>query len=117
VTNNLDETASDVEARLFADDPLDTGQTDTGYVQSIEPGETVSVTFELTAAASATPEKTYPISFDFRYDDADGNSQLSNTVRMPIDVVEGEDGGLPLPLILAAVVLVAVAGAVWYRRQ
>ncbi|MFC6615125.1 COG1361 S-layer family protein [Halopenitus salinus] len=117
VTNNLDETASDVEARLFADDPLDTGQTDTGYVQSIEPGETVTVTFELTAAASATPEKTYPISFDFRYDDADGNSQLSNTVRMPIDVVEGEDGGLPLPLILAAVVLVAVAGAVWYRRQ
>ncbi|WP_241996863.1 COG1361 S-layer family protein, partial [Halorubrum sp. SD626R] len=29
VTNNLDEPASDVEARLFADDPLDTGTTDT----------------------------------------------------------------------------------------
>ncbi|MFA9515652.1 COG1361 S-layer family protein [Halopenitus sp. H-Gu1] len=117
VTNNLDETATDVEARLFADDPLDTGEADTGYVESIEPGETVTLTFELTASASATPEKTYPISFDFRYDDEDGNSQLSDTVRVPIDVVQGEEGGLPLPLILVVVVIVAVAGAVWYRRQ
>ncbi|QHS18283.1 exo-alpha-sialidase [haloarchaeon 3A1-DGR] len=118
VTNNLDETASDVEARLFADDPLDTGTTDTGYVQSIEPGETVTVTFELTASASATPEKTYPISFDFRYDDADGNSQISNTVRVPVDVVEAEEGGLPIPLILGAILgLVVIAAVVRYRRQ
>jgi sialidase-1 len=117
VTNNLNETVTDVEARLFADDPLSTGETDTGYVESLEPGETVTVTFELTAAASATPGKTYPISFDFRYDDAQANSQLSNTVRVPIDVTEAEEGGLPVPLILVVVIIMAIAGAVWYRRQ
>ncbi|SEH58497.1 sialidase-1 [Halopenitus malekzadehii] len=118
VTNNLDETASDVEARLFANDPLDTGETDTGYVQSIEPGETVEVTFELAASGTATPGKTYPISFDFRYDDADGNSQLTDTVRAPVDVVESEGGGLPVPLLVGAVLGIAVIGAVvWYRRQ
>ena len=117
VTNNLNETVTDVEARLFADDPLSTGETDTGYVESLEPGETITVTFELTAAASATPGKTYPISFDFRYDDAQANSQLSNTVRVPIDVTEAEEGGLPVPLILVVVVIMAIAGAVWYRRQ
>ena len=117
VTNNLNESVTDVEARLFADDPLDTGETDTGYVESLDPGETVTVSFELTAAASATPGKTYPISFDFRYDDEQDTSQLSNTVRVPVDVTESQEGGLPLPLVLGGVVLAAIVGAVWYRRQ
>ena len=117
VTNNLDEEVSDVEARLFADDPVATGDTDTGYAQSIAPGESVTMTFDLSATGSATPGSTYPISFDFRYDDADGNSQLSDTVRVPIDVTESEGGGLPLPA-LAVVLLVVVAGAaVYYRRR
>jgi len=101
---------------MFANDPVSTGDTDTGYAQSIEPGETVTMTFDLTAAGSATPGSTYPISFDFRYDDADGNSKLSDTVRVAIDVVESGGGRLPLPLIAVAV-LVAVGGAVYYRRN
>lgn len=116
VTNNLDEEVTDVEGRMFADDPVATGDTDTGYAQSIEPGETVTMTFDLTAAGSATPGGTYPISFDFRYDDVDGDSKLSDTVRVAIDVTESDGGGLPLPLIAVAV-LVAVGGAVYYRRN
>jgi sialidase-1 len=117
VTNNLDETVTDVEGRLFAKDPLDTGQADTGYVQSIDPGETVAVTFDLSAAGSATPAKTYSISFDFRYDDEDGNSKLSDTVRVPIEVTESEEGGLPIRLIAIAVAVLAIGGFLWYRRQ
>ncbi|PHQ38888.1 exo-alpha-sialidase [Halorubrum persicum] len=117
VTNNLNETASDVEARLFADDPLDTGDTDTGYVQSLEPGETTTMTLELTTTGSATPGSTYPISLDFRYDDADGDSQLTDTFRVPIDVVESEDGGLPLPVIIVALLVVGTGGLVVYRRR
>ncbi|WP_231741324.1 COG1361 S-layer family protein [Halorubrum sp. CBA1125] len=117
VTNNLNETASDVEARLFADDPLDTGATDTGYVQSIGPGETTTMTFELTTTASATAGSTYPVSFDFRYDDADGDSQLTDTYRVPIDVTESEDGGLPLPVIVVALLVVATGALAVYRRR
>ncbi|WP_241982639.1 MULTISPECIES: COG1361 S-layer family protein [unclassified Halorubrum] len=117
VTSNLNETASDVEARLFADDPLDTGETDTGYVQSIEPGETTTMTFELTATGSATPGSTYPISFDFRYDDSDGDSQLTDTFRLPVDVVEAEDGGLPIPVIIVVLLVVGTGGLVVYRRR
>ncbi|MCG1004950.1 MULTISPECIES: COG1361 S-layer family protein [Halobacterium] len=118
VTNNLNETVTDVEARLFADNPLDTGDADTGYREALDPDETVTMTFELTAAGSATPEKTYPISFDFRYDDERGNSQLTNTMRVPIDVVESSGGGLPIPLIAGVIVVVGGAAAVlWYRRQ
>jgi hypothetical protein len=119
VTNNLDETVSGVEARMFANDPISTGETDTGYVESLDPGETVTMTFELSSSASATPDSTYPISFDLRYDDADGDSQLSDTFRVPIDVVETENEGLPLSSILVAVLVVVAAGGgvVWYRRQ
>lgn len=118
VTNNLNETVGDVEARLFTDDPIATGNTDTGYAQAIEPGETVTMTFDLSATASATPGSTYPISFDFRYDDANGDSQLSDTVRVPIDVTESEGGGLPIgPIIVVLVVVAAGGAAVWYRRR
>lgn len=117
VTNNLNETASDVEARLFADDPLDTGDTDTGYVQSLDSGETTTMTFELTTTGSATPGSTYPISLDFRYDDADGDSQLTDTYRVPIDVTESEGGGLPLPVIIVALLVVGTGALVVYRRR
>ena len=118
VTNNLGETATDVEGRLFASDPLDPGEADTGYVESLDPGETTTMTFELTASGSATPEKTYPISFDFRYDDERGNSQLSDTVRVPVDTVEPEGGGFPTTGIVIVLVVVAGVGALlWYRRR
>lgn len=116
VTNNLDEEVSDVEARLFADDPVATGDTDTGYAQSIAPGESVTMTFDLSATGSATPGSTYPISFDFRYDDADGNSQLSDTSRVAITLVESE-GGFPLFSVFGLLVTVAVAGGAVYYTQ
>jgi sialidase-1 len=117
VTNNLNEVASDVEVRLFADDPLDTGDTDTGYVQSLDPGETKMVTFELTTTGSATVGSTYPISLDFRYDDTEGDSHLTKTYRIPIDVTESEEGGLPLPVIAVALLVIGVGALVIYRRQ
>ena len=116
VTNNLDEPVENVEARLFADSPLDSGD-DEGFVAELEPGESTTLTFDLSASGSATA-KTYPVSFDFRYDDADGNSQLSDTTRIPITVVEGE-GGFPVGLGLGAlaVVVVVSAGAYVLRRR
>lgn len=115
-TNNLDETVTDVQARLFADDPLSTGDNNEGYVQSIEPGETVTLTYELSASSGATAGKTYPASMDFRYDDERGNSHLSNTVRVPIDVTSEESGGLPIGTIaLVGLVLVGVGAVVRYR--
>ncbi|MFC7185375.1 COG1361 S-layer family protein [Halorubrum yunnanense] len=117
VTNNLDEPARDVEARLFADDPLDTGATDTGYVQSLGPGETTTLRFELTTTGSATAGSTYPVSLDFRYDDADGDSQLSDTYRVPIEVTASEGGGLPVPVIVVALLVLGTGALVVYRRR
>ncbi|MGM0684718.1 MAG: COG1361 S-layer family protein [Halobacteriota archaeon] len=114
VTNNLDEPVTDVEARLFADDPLDSGD-DEGFVDELGPGESTTLTFDLEATGSAAT-KTYPVSFDFRYDDANGNSQLSDTTRIPITVVESE-GGFPLGLALGVLLVVIALGAGVYAFQ
>jgi hypothetical protein len=114
VTNNLDEPVENVEARLFADSPLDSGD-DEGFVAELEPGESTTLTFDLSASGSATA-KTYPVSFDFRYDDANGNSQLSDTSRVPITVVEGE-GGFPVGLGLGALAVVVALGAGVYALR
>ena len=99
---------------MFTDDPLDSDN-DEGFVEELAPGETVTMTFDLDADAGATPN-TYPISFDFRYDDERGNSQLSDTTRVAIHVAEAE-GGLPWLLIATVVLIGAGAGAYVYQRR
>ncbi len=111
VTNNLDQTVSDVEARLFADSPLDSDD-DEAFAESLDPGESTTMTFELEAESGATA-KTYPISFDFRYDDQRGTSQLSDTTRVPITVVPS-DGGFPWLLVVVGLLVVLAAGGGYY---
>ena len=114
VTNNRDGTVTDVEARMFPDGPLDSDD-DEAFVESLDPGETTTMTFELEADAGATP-KTHPVSFDFRYDDARGNSQLSETMRVPISVVES-DGDVPWLLVVGVLLVVVLAAGGYYRYR
>lgn len=115
VTNNLDEEVSDIEAKLFTSDPLDS-EDDEGYAASLAPGESTTITFEVNAEGGAVT-KTHPISMDFRYDDADGRSQVSDTTRVAMQVTESQDSGLPLPLIGGIVIVVAIAGGLLYRNR
>jgi hypothetical protein len=108
VTNNLNESVSDISAKLFADDPISTGD-DEAFVTQIEPGDTERIVFGVSAAGGATA-KTYPVSMDFQYDESDGDTVTSDTYRIPIDVTTGGGGGgLPLLGIGAVVVLIAAA--------
>ena len=116
VTNNLNQSVTDVDARLFTEDPLNSDN-DEGYIESLAPGESTTIVFELNAGGSATA-KTYPISFDFQYNDADGRSKLSDTSQVAITVTESEGGSSSLSIIgLLAVVGTAIGGAVVYIRR
>lgn len=118
VTNNLNETVTDVEARLFADDPLSISGADTSYIESLDPGESTTLAFEVSAGSSATAGSTYPMSFDFRYTDSDGNTHLSDTFRKPVDAAPQSGGGLPVPLLLGlGVVVIGGAAVVYWRRD
>ncbi|MHC3437885.1 COG1361 S-layer family protein [Natrialbaceae archaeon A-gly3] len=114
VTNNLDQTASDVEARLFADDPLDSDD-DEAFAEALEAGESTTMTFELEAEGSAAA-KTHPVSFDFRYDDERDRSQMSDTTRVAINVVDSE-GGFPVSTVVVGSLALAALGAVGYTYR
>ncbi len=115
VTNNLDQTVTDLEAKLFTSSPLDSDE-DEGYVEVLEPGETTTITFELSADSGAIP-KTYPVSMDFRYDDERGTSTVSDTYRTAITVTEADDDGIPWALVGAVVVVVLLVAAFLYWRR
>ena len=116
VTNQGDEPLSDISAKLFANDPIATGD-DEAFIDRLEPGESDTIVFGVSAAGSAL-EKSYPVSLDFQYDDADGDTLLSNTYQVPVQVTEPEDdGGPPILLIAAVVVVVAGVGYYLYRRR
>ena len=118
ITNRRPETLSSINAGLYADSPL-TAVNDEAFVEELEPGESTSIWFEVSAAQSASVEE-HPIELDFRYDDERGNDRISDVTQVPVTVTPAtDDGGTPVGLIAVAVLLVvAVAGgAVWYRRR
>jgi len=82
-----------VSAQLFADSPIST--TDKrAYVDSLAPGDTAELTFGI-AADGALP-KAYPMSVDFEYENGDGETELSDTYSIAVQVSERESSGLPI---------------------
>ena len=116
VTNTRDYTVSDVSAKIYTDSPLSTSD-DEAFVDELEPGESATIVFQLSAAGSAT-EKTYPVQMDFQYDDEEGDTIISDTYQIPVDVA-GSSGGLPIVPILLVVIVVggAAGGVLYYRRR
>ena len=118
-TNNREETLTDIEPKLFTDSPF-SSSSDEGFIESLDPGESETVTFDLSAEGSATP-KTYPVTVDVRYQDADGKSQITDSYRLPIEVLEPEEGGgigsLGTVAMLVVSLLAVGGGYVWYRGQ
>ena len=91
VTNNGDEPVTDISAKLFTDDPVSSSD-DEGFIGELGPGESATITFGASVSGGAM-EKTYPVSVDFQYTDADGDTQLTDTYRVPVTVQQSEDDG------------------------
>jgi hypothetical protein len=116
ITNTRNSTLSDISAKLFADSPISAGD-DEGFVSELKPNESATIRFSISSGGSAL-EKTYPISIDFQYEEPDGDTKISDTYRVGIDVTTPSGGGgVPLPLIGVIVVVVVVAvGGYMLRR-
>lgn len=110
--NTYDETLRNVRAKLFTNSPLSSDD-DEVFLTEIAPGETDTIVFEVSASGGAVP-KTYPLSIDFRYDDERDETRLSDTYRVPVQVVESDDPAVPVWLV---VLLLVIAGAVAWRYR
>ncbi len=111
--NDGDATAYSAEARISAVDPF-TSNDDLAYLGDIKPGESGTAKFEISTASDAT-KKTYGLDSEVRYRDALDNSQISDTVKVPVTVVAS--GGIASLLgnpIIVAVLLVIILGGGYY---
>ena len=114
VTNNRDQRLTDIQASLGTSAPLDSDDDD-GYIESLEPGESATVTFGLSATTDANP-KTYAAALDFSYEDERGISRMSETYQLPVDVTT-DDGVQLLSIIPFAGGGLLLAGTAVYARQ
>lgn len=113
VTNDYDQTLTNVRAQTFVDDPLTIADGEV-FIPELEPGETTVLEFDVEIADGADPQ-TYPVEMDFQYDDEENSGQLSETYRVPVTVAEPEDDGLGWLLVIVGVVALLIAVAWWFR--
>ena len=117
VTNNRDRPLSDISAKVYAESPL-TASDSEAFIERLEPGQTKTVTFGVSAGGDAMA-KTYPLKLDFQYDNAEGETHMSDTYQVPVQVDTEEGGSLPIPLVVGAVVLLGlvIGGYLYTRRE
>lgn len=84
ITNTGKERLSGLDAKAFTDAPF-TVTDDSAFVASLGPGETTTIQFGVAIPGDAQV-KDYPLSVDVQYQDADGETKLTDTVDLPVTV-------------------------------
>jgi hypothetical protein len=99
------------EARISLVDPF-TSNDDTAFLGDLAPGESATARYDVSVASTATP-KSYGLDSEIRYRDALDNSQISDTIKVQVDVVESA-GLLSNPLVILAILLILAGGGLYY---
>jgi hypothetical protein len=105
--NNGDSTAYNAQARISAVDPF-TSSDDTTYIGDLNPGETVSARYQVQSGGE-TEVRTYLLDAEIRYRDGLGNSQVSDTFKVPIQV-DAKPVSQGLASLLPAIVIIVIFG-------
>lgn len=109
------EPIKNANAKLFTSDPLSASD-DGAYLGAIEPNETVSAAFKISATGDAL-NKSYSSSIEVRYDEQDGDTRFTGSMSVGVPVEESS-GGIPLlPAGVLAGGIVLVGGFVVYKRR
>ena len=106
-------TAYHAQARLNAVTPFSSTD-NSAYLGDIRPGERATARYAMTVEPDALP-KTYSLDTEVRYRDALDNSQISNTFKVPVQVLSPPaSANLPQILPIVALIAIIVIGAVYY---
>jgi hypothetical protein len=82
-------TVYDAQARISAVDPFSSND-DTAYLGDIAPGKTATARFEVSVDSTGTV-KSYGLDSEIRYRDALDNSQISDAIKVQVEVVPQSD--------------------------
>lgn len=110
-----EEKIKDATVRISADDPFSTTD-DQSYIGSLAPGETAEAVFKLKVDDSSVA-KMYAINSEVKYEDTDGHSQTSDTVKITTEVLPARSGENTTKYALIAVaVIIVVAVAIGAKK-
>jgi hypothetical protein len=111
--NSGSATVYNAQARISAVDPFSSND-DTAFLGHVAPGDTVTARFEMSVDASGTV-KSYGLDSEIRYRDALDNSQISDTLKVEIGILErsGVMTMLSNPILLS-VIAILIIGAGYY---
>ena len=107
------------QARISAVDPFSSND-DIAYFGDLEPGQSATANFVVTVDRSATI-KEYGLDSEIRYRDALDNTYISDTLKVPVNVVATE--GLasilsnPIYLSIIAAAIIGIGYAIYHYRK
>ncbi len=111
--NTGDTTVYNAQARISAVDPFMSSD-NTAYLGDLKPGESATARYDILVTSAAIPTD-YALDSEVRYRDALDNSQISDTVKVKVQVGPGSGAGNLLTNPLVPFLLVAVMiGAGYY---
>ncbi|MBC7114471.1 MAG: hypothetical protein H5T47_02425 [Archaeoglobi archaeon] len=112
--NDGDETVYNAVARLSIVDPFSSSD-DSAYLGTIEPGEVKVAKFRIDVDDDAIP-KEYVLNSQIKYENSEGDTVISETIKVPLKVEERTQNPLGVVLLIVAVVIAAGAYYLWRRR-
>jgi hypothetical protein len=104
----------DAVARLSIFKPFSSTD-DQAFIGTLKPGEERTVIFWIDVDSDATP-KEYGINSEIKYTDVNGDTVISESMKIPV-VVKAAASSLLLPTIIMVIVIIAAGGYVYKRRQ
>lgn len=108
-----DEPISDAVARLSIFKPFSSTD-DQAFIGALAPDEERTVVFRIDVDSDATP-KEYGINSEIKYTDLNGDTVISESMKIPVTVKEASASLLLPAIVLAAII--AAAGWYLYRRR
>jgi hypothetical protein len=118
--NTGEMTAKDATVRISVDDPFSTTD-DQAFLGTLEPGQTADALFKLKVDEMAVA-KAYSINSEIKYEDEDGHSQISDTIKIKTETLPARSFGESLSdytglFVIIAIVVVAAGGFFIYRKH
>jgi hypothetical protein len=88
---------------------------DQAYIGTLGPGENKTVVFRIDVDSDATP-KGYGINSEIKYTDINGDTVISESMKIPVSV-KAATASLLLPAIIILIIIVAAGGYMYRRKQ
>jgi hypothetical protein len=104
----------DAVARLSIFKPFSSND-DQAFIGTLQPGEEKTVVFRVDVDSDATP-KEYGINSEIKYTDVNGDTAISESMRIPVAVMAASRS-LILPGLIVLIIIGAAGGYIYRKKQ